>query len=284
MMRRTRILACGLFLTATPAGAELPSLEKVLDRLARVATLYRDQALHFTCDETITHIAANTTEVHQFRYIYRYSGPDKTLIDWREPRGRAAEQSRRKQELARLENYGLPIFVRRAYSWIFVFERDKQAFFRYEIEGPDEALDRPAIRVRFDAVPPYQDGINEWCGTAWVDRESWQLLRVEAVQGKDCQAAAQRAARLSGTSDTEALQGFHLTEVSTEFDIVENGMRFPGRVIARRTSYFLETIDGKSSERVTPVFKVTQTYKRYRFFGVRTHEEIRNVVEGTPIE
>jgi hypothetical protein len=274
------ILAWGASLAATAAPPELPALDTLLDRLSRVATLYRDQALQFTCDETITHVGPSVTEVHRFRYIYRYSGPEKQLMDWREPRGRAAEQSRRKQERARLDHYGLPVFVERAYSWIFVFEKDKQPLFRYAIEGPDVALDRPAIRVRFDAVPPFHDGVNEWCGTAWVDRESWQLLRVEAVQGSDCAAAAQLEARLAGRNSTEALQGFNLTAVTTEFDVVENGMRFPGRVVARRTMYHVETIGGRTSKRETPEFKVTQTYKRYRFFGVRTHEEIRRVVEG----
>ena len=40
------------------------------------------------------------------------------------------------------------------------------------------ALD--AYRLRFDAIPPYQDDVNGWFGTAWVDRETGQFLRIEA--------------------------------------------------------------------------------------------------------
>jgi len=259
---------------------ELPSLENVLDRLARVAGLYRDQALRFTCDETISLVAPATTEVHHFRYIYRYSGPEKKLMDWREPRGRAAEASRDKQERARLENYGLPLYILRAYSWIFAFEETVQPFYRYEVLGFGEALYRPAIEVRFEAIPPFQDGVNEWCGTAWVDHDSWQLLRVEAVPAVECKAGVQLQTRLAGKSAAVALAAYPLTEVTTEFDVEKNGMRFPGRVVAERTMYHVETIDGKPSKKETPEFRVTQTYKRYRFFGVRTHEEIRRFVES----
>ena len=90
--------------------------------------------------------------------------------------------------------------------------------------------------------------------------------------------AALREARMAGKSEATALVGYRLTEVTTEFDIEKNGMRFPGRVVATRTSYAVETRDGKPSQRTTPEFRVTQTYKRYQFFGVRTQEEIQNVV------
>jgi hypothetical protein len=30
----------------------------------------------------------------------------------------------------------------------------------------------------------------------------------------------------------------------------------------------------------TPVYHVSQTYKRYRFYGVRTAEEIRTIVDS----
>ena len=37
---------------------------------------------------------------------------------------------------------------------------------------------------------------------------------------------------------------------------------------------------GKPSIIEVPEFHITQTYKRYKFFGVRTEEQIRRVVEG----
>ncbi len=260
--------------------ADLPPLETVLAHLARVADLYRDQALRFTCDETISHTQKAFAQVHHFRYIYTYSGAEKKLLDYREPRGRAAEASARKQERARLENYGLPEYVLRAYSWIFVFDDGIQPYFHYEVTGADEAMERPAIRVRFDAIPPYQKGRNDWCGTAWIDRESWQLLRVEAVKGEECLTQTHLEARLSSMGDQLPLALYPITHVTTEFDIEKNGMRFPGRVVLERTETIVEGVQGKSAVYEAPVFRVTQTYKRYKFFGVRTQEEIGGFVNG----
>jgi len=258
---------------------DLPPVEMVLQRLARVAALYRDQALRFTCDETITHTAPGHLAVHHFRYIYRYSGEDKALSDYREPRGRAAEASARQKERARLENYGLPAYLLRAYSWIFAFEEGVQPFFRYEVLAADKVLNRPAIRVRFEAIPPYAENRNDWCGTAWVDRESWQLLQVEAVSADECGVQAQLEARLSSEDDASPLALYPITHITTEFDMEKNGMRFPGRVVLERKATTVDGESGKPVVREIPVFRVMQTYKRYKFFGVRTHEDVVRYVE-----
>jgi hypothetical protein len=255
-------------------NADLPTLDSVLEHLDRVAGLYRDQALRFTCDETITYTTDDAIKTHEFTYIYLYSD-DNRLMDSREPRGPAPDASPRKRE--RLENYGLPMYVLRAYSWLFLFERAKQPFHRYEVLGPGEALDRPAIRVRFEAVPPYQGGVNEWCGTTWVDRDTWQPLRVEAMAVEQCGSTEQLKQQIAGsTAPSKAT----LTWIMTEFDVVENGMRFPGRVVAKRSTYRVEMVGDMPSMRERPVFEITQRYENYKFFGVRTEEEISKTIKG----
>ncbi len=257
-------------------NADLPALDSVLEHLDRVAGLYRDQALQFTCDETITYTTDDAIKTHEFTYIYLYSD-DNRLLDSRELRGRAAEASPGKRERERLENYGLPMYVLRAYSWLFLFERAKQPFHRYEVLGAGEALDRPAIRVRFEAVPPYQGGVNEWCGTAWVDRDTWQPLRVEAMQAEQCGTKERLEQQMNGAVPPANAT---VTWVMTEFGTEKNGMRFPGRVVAKRSTYHVANVGTMPSLRERQVFEITQRYENYQFFGVRTEEEISKRIKG----
>jgi hypothetical protein len=118
---------------------------------------------------------------------------------------------------------------------------------RFDVEGEDEVLGTPALRVRFDPLPPYVLGLNEWVGPAFVDRRTFQPLRVEAYQVSDWEKKTAR--------------------YTTDFDVVEHGMRFPGQVRVRSPRGILS---------------VTQTYKRYRFFGVRARQEIHVFVLGRP--
>jgi len=52
-------------------------------------------------------------------------------------------------------------------------------------------LERDAIVVAFAAQPPFRVGANDWFGKAWVDAESYQLLRVEAMTPADVEAKAE---------------------------------------------------------------------------------------------
>ena len=249
---------------AAPArAAPLPPLEDVLQKLGRVATLYRDTALRFTCDETIYFSGYGSPQIHRFKYIYRYSDADERLLDYRTARGRAERKSAKKQEKARLANYGLPTFLQRAYSWVFVFYPPHQQKFRYEIVGLDETGGVKTLRIRFEAIPPYENGINEWRGTAWIDRKNYQMVRVEAPP----EPSSPRGG------------SYTFTEVVTEFDVLKNGMRFPGRVVMKNATHVVNATH-KVSVRESPNFTITQTYGRYRFFGVRTAEQIQRIVEG----
>jgi hypothetical protein len=272
---RALLVGC-LFLLGVPLLADdLPDVPTVLAHLDRVAGLYRDQALHFTCDETITYITDSAVKTHEFTYIYLFEANE--LKDWRELRGRDAEASAKKRERLRLENYGLPTYVLRAYSWLFLFERVKQPFHRYAVLGDGEALGRAAVRVRFEAIPPYQSGVNEWCGTVWVDRETWQPLRVEAMQADECGTKERLEKQMAGGFEP---RDETVTWVMTEFDMEKNGMRFPGQVVAKRSTYHVVKVGNMPSLRERPVFEITQSYENYQFFGVRTEEEIGKKVRG----
>jgi hypothetical protein len=120
---------------------------------------------------------------------------------------------------------------------------------------------------------------NDWYGSAWVDRESYQLLRVEAQRPDDhAQEAllhsALQAAKQSGRKSYHGT--YPILSYTTEFDVEKNGMRFPGRSVIEKTDF---QVRGGAVLK-TPVYRVSQTYKRYRFFGVRTAEEIHTIVNA----
>jgi hypothetical protein len=251
--------------------------------MARVAGLYRDQALKFTCDETIYYTGALGPSVHKFKYIYRYSEEEAKLLDYRTPRGRAERKSDAAQERAALENYGIPVYLLRAYSWVFVFSESVQSSYDFSIEGEEVVLGLPAVRLSFEAQPPFREGVNDWYGTAWIDRSTHQLLRIEALRAEE----REQELLLAKSIEVEAAQSsssyrgtYTFSRYTTEFDVEENGMRFPGRVVIERSSHTVRGGRGKGGVTEQMLFRVTQSYKKYRFFGVRTAEQIHSIVEG----
>jgi hypothetical protein len=259
---------------------ELARLQKqILARLANVARLYRDNALRFTCDETILYGGRGVPILHKFHYLYRYSKSDQALRDFRVPRHGIDIDELSEADQVQLDNYGLPVFLLRAYSWIFIFHADNQPLYRYALRGESEALDRPAWSIDFEPIPPIRALHNDWYGSAWVDRDSYQLLRVEAQRPEDHaqQTMLDSALRSARESARKSYHGtYPILSYTTEFDMEKNGMRFPGRSVIEKTLF---QVRGGRVVR-TPVYRVSQTYKRYRFFGVRTAEEIRTIVES----
>jgi len=253
--------------------------EEILARLANVSLLYRDNALRFTCDETILFGGRGAPVLHKFRYLYRYSESEQMLRDFRVPRRGLDPDELNELDQVKLETYGLPIFLLRAYSWIFIFHADNQPLYRYDLRGESEALLRPAWRIDFEPIPPIRALYNDWYGSAWIDRETYQLLRVEAQRPDDHEQEALlhsvlQTVRESGRRGYAGT--YPILSYTTEFDVVKNGMRFPGRSVIDKTDF--EIRGGKVVE--TPVYHVSQTYKRYRFYGVRTAEEIRTIVDS----
>ena len=160
-----------------PAGTSPPEdarLEDLLERLARVSELYRDTALRFSCEETITNsgLGGGTS---RFEYIYVYDA----RAGFRDYRTQRVRGRPRRVNLGKTR---IPRLLRQAYSWAFVFGAARQKLHRYRILGGDTALDRPALKLRFEPIPPYREELNSWFGTAWIDRETSQLLKVEAMK------------------------------------------------------------------------------------------------------
>lgn len=248
-------------------------LEGLLDRLGRVAGLYRDTALQFSCDEEVTGTGLPGAP-YRFEYIYVYSA-SQGLKDYRTLPG-----DKRPREVDP-NTYRIPQFLRRAYSWVFVFGADARKHHRYAIVGEDDALGRAALKVTFEPIPPFRRDVNEWFGTAWVDRETFQILKVEALQREEYRKQKELEEDLASPSadHSRARRKRHRIErVTTEFSAEKNDMRFPGKVVIALTEFVVPGEGAPFDE--SPVYRIEQNYTHYRFFSVRSKDEIRAIVSG----
>ncbi len=248
--------------------AELPGL---LRKLNRVAALYLDEALHFACDETISLYGSHGPRslVRKYSYIFVHDDGGQ-LRDHRLPRSARNGEPAQEVDMTRS---GLPSWVLRAYSSILLFEATEQERYRYEIVGRETALGRPAIRVALEPRPTTDDTSDSWHGTVWIDAESYQMLRFEGLEG-DHHARRlrfeQQMERWDRRGRVDAPPNpVEIHSVTTEFGVLRNGMRFPSRTTITATSL---------GRRDIRVFTVKQVYKRYRFFSVRTTEQINRAV------
>ena len=255
--------------------AELPGL---LHRLDRVAALYRDEALRFTCDETISFYGRSGVRslVRKYSYVFVHDDEGR-LRDHRLPRSAKKGEPAQAVDMRRS---GLPSWVLRAYSSILLFEATEQERYRYEIVGRETALERPAIRVALEPRVT-TDASDSWRGTVWIDAESYQMLRFEGLQGENHARRLrfqrqvekwERRDRVDAPPDRVEIQS-----VSTEFGVQRNGMRFPSRTTVTAMSLSPSGL-ARMGLREIRVFTVTQKYKRYRFYNVRTTEQINRAV------
>ena len=271
------LLASCSFCPLGGAGEDLPQRPELLSRMSRVAQLYRDQALRFTCDETIVYYpVGGSRKVNKFAYVYSATA-EGVLQDYRAPR-RGGDRPGES-----LEPVGVPEYVTRAYSWIFIFEARLQSGYAFEIRRREEVRGRPAIRVWFEPIPPVIHDANDWHGTVWIDDESGQVLRAEGLKHEDFVARERFLADLNeplSTGVVDARPGLYsFSEVRTDFAKEQHGMRFPSKVVVTGHRYRIKVGAYKKKARKLPAHKVVQTYKHYRFFGVRTREQIQRLVD-----
>ena len=166
------------------------------------------------------------------------------------------------------------------YLWPFIFKANRQEFHHYEIVGSDVLFDRAAVVIRFEPLAPFRARVNEWFGTAWVDRETAQLLKVEARHVDEEREAARLARHRAG--EAASSWTYHIEQITTEFTVEANGMRLPGKVELLRESHdMLRGLKGWNESRRT-VLWVGQTYENYRFFGVESNAQLSDPLDETP--
>ena len=223
--------------------------------------------MSFACTELISWLDRNGRPRRQrFQYIYAVD-EKKGLKDYRMDPSLRGDLAAR--HAVRPADYGVPRYVDNGFSWIVLFRKPRWEDHRYEFLGEGRALGRPAVRVGFHPIAPYRKGINEWEGEAWFDRDTAQILRVEARRPDDYLSGAEPPAAIG---DDPALGA----RVTADFAVERNGMRFP-RLIRLD---MLRAEEGEATGNEVPALHVEQEYRGYRFFEVVTAEEIRNIVFG----
>src|SRR4030095_7060290 len=223
---RSSLLAAAILLLGgnSQAAPEAPGLPELLVGMDRASRLFLDTALRFTCDETITE-PFSAPRIRHFQYILVHE-PDGSLQDYRMTKGKGV---RPEADPAKL---GFNHFLKRAYFWVLIFNSKRQKLFRYETLGEAEALGVKAQMIRFEPIPPYQEAINDWFGTAWVDPETFHILGVEPMKAnkhENWENLKRDLELFTAGDEGPAGRYYEIQTASTEFGMVKNGMRFPRR-------------------------------------------------------
>jgi len=277
--------------TTEARSADPALLSDTLERLARTASAYRAAALSFACDETV--IASTYTSsgdmrrrsVWELEYIYTFEEPPRDapegsfrrLRDYRVRRDAEREPGDAVEEV-RLDDLDLPVATMRAYSWAFLFQEGLQPHYRFELAGRGSALDRDALIIAFEPVAPVVAGFNDWFGSAWIDSETYQVLRIDALQAGDyyqLDAIEKDRVTLSVPRD-----GRLVVRLEAEFAIEERGTRLPSKVVLTGEDYSMRSlglgvVGGVASSlpewrlKGRVAFRVEQAYDNYRFFNVQ---------------
>jgi len=270
-------LAAMLFLAAQ--GADPVGRDRQLARLARVAELYRDNALGFACQETITYSGAQTGRI-QFAYLFikDASGKLRDFRTWKT--GTTAAERGREVDPS---DYKVPRYLASAYLFAFVFRSDRQPLYRFDLLREESVGDRTAVVIGFLSRNPIRKGKNDWVGFASVDRETSQLLEVEAYTPADWNRKVRRDADVATAPTRDAHDDpvtYDIERIVTTFGFEKNGMRFPSRVENVKTRFTVVHGAGQDTLRETTLRRVTQDYTRFEFFSVRSSAEIMRFVDG----
>lgn len=251
--------------------------------------MYRENALSFACDETIIASLFDSSgdlrrrAVHELQYIYTFEElpPDaptdafRRFRDYRTRRDVAPDEG--EVEEVHLDTLDLPAATVRAYSWAFLFQAGLQQHYRFGLAGRERVLDRDALILSFEPVPPVVAGFNDWFGRAWVDAETHQVLRVEALQAgefAELDAIERDRVRLEIPRD-----GRIVVRLNAEFGIEERDVRLPSKVTLTGEDFSMRALNfdlpGNISSalpewelRGRVAFRIEQIYDNYRFFNV----------------
>jgi hypothetical protein len=271
MKRRwaSALLVAALSLAARVADAD--ELERQLTRLARVAELYRDAALGFACHETITYSGRETGRI-QFAYLFIRDDGGR-LRDFRTWKTGTTAKERGRE--VHPEDYRVPVFLESAYLWAFTFRADRQPLFRFKRLGDETVDGRTAVVIQFVPRAPILKRLNDWAGYAWIDRETSQILKVEAYSPDDWNWRMRSKEEILKENRPHDIQ-----RVTTEFGLEKNGLRLPTHVELTTTRHAVVSGNSGDELRESTVQTLTQDYSRFEFYSVRSNEEIMQFVNG----
>ena len=141
--------------------------------------------------------------------------------------------------------------------------------------GDETVGDRTALVIQFVPREPIRKRLNDWAGYAWIDRESSQILMVEAYAPADWNQKVRPKAELLAKR-----QPYDIVRVVTDFGFEKNGMRFPSHVELTTTHHSVVAGNNRDELRESIAQKLTQDYSRFEFYSVRSSDEIMRFVNG----
>lgn len=261
---------CAASSPGAPSGAHLryhaPRGARTRSRLPgpadRAASLYRQAALNFSCRETIH---TDGGPVLRFEYLYAV-GQDGRLRDYRTRVGDS--------QAVEVSPQSIPVkhAMVRAYSWVFLFARERWPHVRYRLLQTGRSLGHDAVLVGFDPIPPIRREVNDWTGTAWVEPSTGRIVSVAAKGAEDLEKLRLFEAAMAPGEQAPAPHRFPVLTATTEFGVEKSGMLLPTKATVEIEEHRLPGGHGRAaSTKVT--YRVFQTYKNYRFFGVRAEEK-----------
>ncbi len=240
----------------------------LLSRLARVAELYRDYALRFTCIETVrlakydSEAEASDESVRRYAYLLERESDGETLREYRQkvredgtPRGGEVQD----------EEPFPP-----AYAWVQMFNLFNQSAFVYRDLGERfEGFDW-VREVEFRGALPFTDGkdIRQWEGIVLVDAVTFAPVEIQAKPaGQDARVRA----LYNRWSQAFNLIGFHMAprpllySAFVQFGLRRDGLSFP-------TELRYDTRIAVSAKQSAPRQASSRRYDGYQFFKTATTE------------
>jgi hypothetical protein len=275
----------------TEPSEPTPSLEAILDRMARVASLYVGKALTFTADErteVFTHYKGRVSSYVTPISVYCFHNTGLGRLDDR--RIQKSQMVRLKKRLARDEdvstelaeapdplkhNTAVPTYVLRPYTWIVLFSRPAQETYRYRIEGAD----KNGLWISLEPAasdPPSED----WYGQVLVDLDTYQILRAQGyrqVSVEEMHRARALFASENPLPDHPLDRTFVELRTRTDFGRTAHGLRLPSKVVTEVWNHTLVEPVSRRYNKRRLAFEIVQKFKNYEFYGVRVREQIVNV-------
>lgn len=272
------LVACAAA-AAEPAAEPSRDLRALLERMDGVARTFSATALRFECKETIRWDEGPFGRRGTIRFAYIFVRDGERTEDYRTWTGLSGKLSPAE---VLPDEQGVPRYLRSAYHWIQIFRSSRWEHHRFFPAGRGTALGRPAIGIRFEPIPPIVNKLNDWYGTAWVDPDTEQILRIEAYTPAQWlrKSSLEEFERDAASLPRDFATSIAIERIDTEFGFERGGLRFPSRVRLRETVHRLSVGQGRLKDRERTSLDVEQRYERYRFFAT---EAVPVDEEPTPV-
>jgi outer membrane lipoprotein-sorting protein len=262
----------------SPTNADQANLNKILETTGEYCERLNKMALHFVCHENI---AEKTHEFDRTTSIKFVSSPEKnmaftTIYDLKTARsvkrsyiydyqminlkGVLKEQRNLLEENGKRRNeQDIELKTVRWSAKYLVFgpigflSRSWQPHFQYEVLGNEKVGNRTAVILK--AVPRDITSENNSSGRIWLDQDDMSILQIEWEP--------RSIAGFEDTVDTPIGKLQRKISWTVTYDVVKNGIRFPG---AQTITEIYVTPNGKEHTKYEAAYK----YDQYRFFTVET--------------